>query len=186
MATPFFIGSISGGRTIRQTILGGYFWGLAGTFTSFIILGNYGLNLQMTGKIDLIAFYQASGDLYETIITILGTLPLAKAGLILLALTMIAFYATSFDALTMVAASYSYKTLPSGKEPHRNVKLFWAILLMLLPIALIFSDNSMANLQTVSIIAAFPIGIIILLIIGSFFKDAKAYLKEYGDLGAKR
>ena len=92
VATPFFIGSISGGRTIRQTILGGYFWGLAGTFTSFIILGNYGLNLQMTGKIDLIAFYQASGDLYETIITILGTLPLAKAGLILLALTMIAFY----------------------------------------------------------------------------------------------
>ena len=186
VATPFFIGSISGGRTIRQTILGGYFWGLAGTFTSFIILGNYGLNLQMTGKIDLIAFYQASGDLYETIITILGTLPLAKAGLILLALTMIAFYATSFDALTMVAASYSYKTLPSGKEPHRNVKLFWAILLMLLPIALIFSDNSMANLQTVSIIAAFPIGIIILLIIGSFFKDAKAYLKEHGDPGAKR
>ena len=55
-------------------------------------------------------------------------------------------------------------------------------LLMLLPIALIFSDNSMANLQTVSIIAAFPIGIIILLIIGSFFKDAKAYLKEHGSI----
>ena len=178
VATPFFIGSISGGRTIRQTILGGYFWGLAGTFTSFIILGNYGLNLQMTGKIDLIAFYQASGDLYETIITILGTLPLAKAGLILLALTMIAFYATSFDALTMVAASYSYKTLPSGKEPHRNVKLFWAIFLILLPLALIFSENSMSNLQTVSIIAAFPVGIIMLLIISSFFKDADAYLKE--------
>ena len=66
------------------------------------------------------------------------------------------------------------------------MKLFWAILLMLLPITLIFSDNSMANLQTVSIIAAFPIGIIILLIIGSFFKDAKAYLKEYGDPGTKR
>ena len=28
--------------------------------------------------------------------------------------------------------------------------------------------------------------IIILLIIGSFFKDAKAYLKEHGDPGAKR
>ena len=54
-------------------------------------------------------------------------------------------------------------------------------LLMLLPIALIFSDNSMANLQTVSIIAAFPIGIIILLIIFSFFKDANAYLEEMKD-----
>ena len=47
----------------------------------------------------------------------------------------------SFDALTMVASTYSYKALPSGAEPHRNVKLFWAVLLMLLPIALIFSEN---------------------------------------------
>ena len=36
----------------------------------------------------------------------------------------------------------------------------------------------MANLQSVSIIAAFPIGFIILLISFSFLKDAKAYLKE--------
>ena len=43
VATPFFIGSISKGRTIKQTILGAYSWGIAGTFTSFIILGNYGL-----------------------------------------------------------------------------------------------------------------------------------------------
>lgn len=178
VATPFFIGTISKGRTIRQTILGGYFFGLAGTFTSFIILGNYGLNLQMTGKLDLLSMYQASGDLYEMIITIIHTLPLPQLGLILLAVTMIAFYATSFDALTLVAASYSCKELPSGAEPHKNVKLFWAIMLMLFPIALIFSDNSMANLQTVSIIAAFPIGIIILLIIFSFFKDARAYLEE--------
>lgn len=49
---------------------------------------------------------------------------------------------------------------------------------MLLPIALIFSENSMNNLQTVSIIAAFPISFIILLIIWSFFKDAGSYLNE--------
>ncbi len=176
VATPFFIGSISAGRTIKQTVLGGYFWGLAGTFTSFIILGNYGLSLQTTGKMDLIGMYQASGDLYQTIIEIMETLPFAQAGLVLLAVTMIAFYATSFDALTMVAASYSYKSLEADQEPHRNVKLFWAVLLMLFPIALIFSDSSMANLQSVSIIAAFPIGVIIVLIMASFFKDAKKYL----------
>ena len=178
VATPFFIGSISEGRTIKQTILGGYFWGLAGTFTSFIILGNYGLNLQVTGTLDLISMYETSGDLYQIIITIMKTLPWSQAGLVLLAVTMIAFYSTSFDALTMVASAYSYKALPSGAEPHRNVKLFWAILLMLFPIALIFSENSMANLQTVSIIAAFPVGMIMLLIVGSFFKDAKNYLSE--------
>ena len=36
----------------------------------------------------------------------------------------------------------------------------------------------MNNLQTVSIIAAFPISFIILLIIWSFFKDAGSYLNE--------
>lgn len=178
VATPFFIGSISKGRTVKQVILGGYVFGLSGTFTSFIILGNYGLNLQTKGILDVLGIYQATGDLYQTIMAILTTLPLAKLGLILLAVTMIAFYATSFDALAMVAASYSYKELPDGEEPDKRVKLFWAVLLMLLPIALIFSKNSMTNLQTVSIIAAFPIGFIILLIVFSFFKDAKVYLKQ--------
>jgi len=49
---------------------------------------------------------------------------------------------------------------------------------MLLPIALIFAENSMANLQTVSIIAAFPIGFIIVMIVWSFFKDAGHYLDK--------
>ena len=179
VATPFFIGSISKGRTIRQTVLGGYFFGLSGTFTSFIILGNYGLSLQMHGKADLMAIYRQSQDLYTAIMAIFDTMPAAKAGLLLLALTMIAFYATTFDALTMVAASYSCRSSQEQKEPGRFIKLFWAITLMLLPIALIFSEKSMNNLQTVSIIAAFPIGFIIILIVWSFFKDAGAYLNEH-------
>ncbi|NLB21369.1 MAG: BCCT family transporter, partial [Clostridium sp.] len=55
-------------------------------------------------------------------------------------------------------------------------RAFWAILFILFPIALIFSENSMYSLQSVSIIAAFPIGFIILIIISGFFKDASRYL----------
>ena len=178
VAVPFFIGSISKGRTLRQVILGGYVFGLSGTFTSFIIMGNYGLGLQMHGKLDVLSAYAADGNLYQAILDILGQLPLSKAVLVLLVLCMITFYSTSFDSITMVASTYTYKELKSDEEPHRNVKLFWAIFLILLPLALIFSENSMSNLQTVSIIAAFPVGIIMLLIITSFFKDADAYLKE--------
>ena len=36
----------------------------------------------------------------------------------------------------------------------------------------------MSNLQSVAIIAAFPIGIIICIIVAGFFKDAKQYLDE--------
>ena len=177
VATPFFIGQISKGRTIRQVILGGYAFGLAGTYTSFIILGNYGLGLQMFGKMDLLGMYAASGNLYTTIISLIDTLPLSKIVLILLALTMIAFYATSFDSISYVASSYSYKNLLPDEEPDKRLRFTWSILLILLPIALIFSENSMNNLQTVSIIAAFPIGIIMIIMIWSFFKDAKKYLE---------
>ena len=53
-----------------------------------------------------------------------------------------------------------------------------AIIFILFPIALIFAENSMYSLQSVAIIAAFPIGFIILLIVISFFKDANKYLQE--------
>ena len=77
-------------------------------------------------------------------------------------------------------SSYSYKRLKPDEEPDKRVRTFWAVVFILLPIALIFSENSMSSLQSVSIIAAFPIGIIIILITASFFKDASAYLREKG------
>lgn len=176
VATPFFIGMISKGRTIKNVILGGYSWGLAATFTSFIIMGNYGLSQQMRGNIDMAGNIQNGGDISSSIIELFSTLPLPSVGLTILVLTMIGFYATTFDALTMVISSYSYKKLEIGQEPDKKVRTFWSILFILFPIALIFSENSINSLQSVAIIAAFPIGIIVLMIVISFFKDAKDYL----------
>lgn len=178
VAAPFFIGSISRGRTIRQTILGGYLFGVGSTWISFIILGNYSLGLQELGKQNLLSFYEKSASLYETIIVALRNLPFAPLLLVILILTMIAFYATSFDSIALVASQYSYRRLPDGEEPANSVKGLWAFLLILLPLALVFSESSMANLQSVSIIAAFPIGFVILLISLSFWKDVKCYQAE--------
>ena len=178
VATPFFIGIISRGRTLRNTVLGGYAWGLAGTFTSFIVLGGYGLAQQMKHSLDTAGALEAGGDLAQSILAILETLPLHTLGLILLAVTMIAFYATTFDALTHVVASYSYRELPSGADPDKRIRAYWAVLFILLPMALIFSESSMSNLQSVSIIGAFPMGIILLIIVASFFTDARRYLSE--------
>ncbi len=178
VATPFFIGTISKGRTIKNTILGGYGWGLAGTFTSFIILGNYGLAQQMKHGLDVSGFIWSGGSYSDAILSIFDTLPLNKLGLLLLVITMIAFYATTFDSITMVISAYSYKTLKTGTEPDRKIRTFWAVMFILFPIALIFTGNSLYSLQSVAIIAAFPIGLIVLLIIASFFKDANKKLEE--------
>lgn len=178
VAAPFFIGSISRGRTVRQTILGGYVFGVGSTIVSFIILGNYSLGKQISGQIDFISVYEKTGDLYSMIISVIRSLPCAPLILALVLVTMIAFYATSFDSIALIASCYSYHKLGKNENPSRLIELMWCVLLILLPIALVFSESSMSNLQSVSIIAAFPIGAVIVLIVLSFMKDAKKFMME--------
>lgn len=178
VASPFFMGAISRGKTVRQVILGSYGFGMSSTLISFVILGNYGLGLRAAGKFDAAAQFTQSGDIYQTVILVLKHLPLYQFVFVLLIAAMTAFYATSFDSITLVAAAYSYRELSDGEEPSRAMKLFWAVLLILLPMALLFSESGMQGLQTVSIIAAFPIGMVILLMIAGFIKDVKRYMEE--------
>lgn len=53
----------------------------------------------------------------------------------------------------------------------------------MLPIALLFAESSMNNLQSVSIVAAFPIGVVIVMIAVSFMKDAKKYMQNMEEKG---
>lgn len=170
IATPFFIAIISKGRTIKNVVLGTFGYGLAGTFMSFIIIGNYGLSLQLKHNIDIIGEIQ-NGDIYNSIMMIFDTLPLPTIALILLAITMIAFYSTTLDGITYVASAYSYKNLRPNEEPNKFIRVLWSILFIIFPIALLFSENTLYSLQSVTIIAAFPVGILLILVVWAFIKD---------------
>lgn len=176
IAAPFFIGIISRGRSIKQTILGGYLFGLASTYIGFLVIGNWTMGLNINNIVDVLGIYSKNENLYETIMACMNALPLSVLPNIILIISMIAFYATSYDSISLVASYYSYKNITSDITPGTKIKLFWAILLILLPIALLFSESGMSNIQGISIIGAFPIGIIMILIMISFFKDAKNYL----------
>lgn len=182
VAAPFFIGNISKGRTVRQTIVGGYVFGVGSTLISFIILGNYSMGLYAAGTEDFVAQYNAGGDLYSLIVNIIKTLPASGFVMLLTFATMVAFYATSFDSIAYTASCYSYHRLGDGQKPHKMIQLVWCVLLIILPIALVFSESSMSNLQSVSIVAAFPIGVVIVMIAVSFMKDAKRYMKEKDEI----
>ena len=122
------------------------------------------------------------------IVSIIKTMPFAPVVMIVVLVTMIAFYATSFDSIAFYATSfdsialtascYSYHRLEEDEQPHKGIQLMWCILLILLPIALLFVKSSMSNLQSVSIVAAFPIGLVIVMIAVSFMKDAKKYIEK--------
>ena len=117
-------------------------------------------------------------DPYKMIINIIQTLPWGTLVMIWVLVTMIAFYATSFDSIAYTASCYSYHKLGEDEHPHISIQLLWCLLLILLPVALVFSESSMNNIQTVSIIAAFPVGIIMVMIVCSFLKDARKYMEE--------
>lgn len=178
VATPFFIALISKGRTIRNTVFGSFGWGLAGTYMSFIILGNYGLAQQIKHGVDVTGFLGNGGEMYDAILMIFDTLPLPAFALMLLVVTMIAFYSTTLDGITYVTSSYSYRQISVDEEPSHKIRGFWSLMLIFLPIGLLFAENSLYSLQSVTIIAAFPVGILLIIIVWSFFKDLKKWFKE--------
>lgn len=173
VATPFFIAKISEGRTIKQTILGGLSCGLLGTYTSFVVFGGFGLHMQTTGIADLAGMLADGAAPADVILMVFEQLPITEIALVVLIFAMVAFYASTFDAITLVVAGYSEKNLTEEKEPRKKLRAFWAVVFLLLPIALLFSESTLSNLQTISIIAAFPLGIIMIIIVVSFFKELK-------------
>lgn len=171
VATPFFIGSISKGRTIRDVVVRGYAWGLGGTFLSFIILSNFGISRQMHHLVDAVSLLSKGETYSQVALKIMETLPQYRVALILLALAMIGLYSTVFDSITMVISKYSYRKLPIDEMPSKRMRGFWAVVFVILPVALLISDSDLYNIQSVAIIAAFPTMIVMGLILVSFYKD---------------
>lgn len=173
VATPFFIARISEGRTIKQTILGGLTCGLLGTYTSFVTFGGFGLYQQTHGIVDVAGQLAAGISPSHVILQIFDQLPVTNIALFVLIIAMILFYASTFDAITLVVAGYSEKDIQKAAEPRKSLRIFWSAVFLLLPIALLFSESTLSMLQTLSIVAAFPLGIIMIIIVYSFFKDLK-------------
>ncbi|MCL2094407.1 MAG: BCCT family transporter [Treponema sp.] len=174
VATPFFIAKISEGRTIRTMIGGAFFYGIAGTFTSFTVFGGYGLYQQVTGRVDAAQMLLNDAAPSEVILRLFDQLPGTNIVLVLLVMAMLAFYSSTFDAITLVVAGFCHKRLRTDEQPDKRLRAFWAGVFVILPIALIWSEGTLTMLQTVSIIAAFPLSIIMLFIIFSFIKQLKA------------
>lgn len=173
IANPFFIAKISRGRTVKQLVLGGTLSGVACTFLSFTVFGGFGIAEQASGRIAIAEMVANGKPASEVILQIFNQLPFPKISMIILILAMVGFYASTFDALTHVVASYSYKNLRADEEPSKVSKIYWAILFAALPCALLFSESTTYQLQGLSIIAAFPISVLMVIVVVGFFKSVR-------------
>ncbi len=178
ITVPFFIGIISKGRTIKQTILEGYLFAIPGTLISFFIIPNNFIAKQIKGSFDFLGIYANNNNIYEVIGSEISTLPYRHFALAIISISMILFCATSYDSISLTLSCYSYKNLSPNDSPSKFVKQFWATLLALLPIAIIFANSNYNNIQNLAILAGFPAAIIVILVIISTIIDFNLYLKE--------
>ena len=167
-----FTARISRGRTIREVVLGMLGWGTFGCAIVYIVLGGYGINLQITETLAVSELVNTQG-VAPAIIEIFKTLPLSGLVLLAVALSGIVMLATTFDSAAYVMACASTKQLGEGQEPERANRLFWCFAIAIVPLVFLFLGG-LKTMQTASVITALPLLVVISLMMYTTIK----YIKE--------
>ncbi|WP_226646455.1 BCCT family transporter [Microbulbifer variabilis] len=176
-----FIARISRGRTIREMIIGSIFFGTLGCFLFYMVLGNYGVYLHFSGKLDLVEILNSQGA-NATIFAILKTLPASQLVVLVYTLAALLFTVITFDYISYILAAVVQKEVDI--EPLRWNRIFWAFALAVLPVALMILGGFEALLAA-SIITAVPLLLVALLLCLSIVKIARHDLQSYSTLMEK-
>ncbi|WP_260258888.1 BCCT family transporter [Vibrio intestinalis] len=159
-----FIARISRGRTIKQMVSGSIFFGSLGCFLFFMVLGNYGLSLQLSGELDIVGILNTQGAT-KAIFSMLEALPMGTLVIAVFTLLCVIFTATTFDSISYILASVVQNNV--SEEPMRWNRLFWAFTLSFLPTVLMFMGG-LSTLQTAAIVGGLPLlGISVMLMISA-------------------
>ena len=139
-----FIARISKGRSLRQVIIGMLFFGTLGTWLFYLVLGGYSMNGELNNEINVVQNMKDIGHA-ETAISVITSLPASSIMLCIFCIITIVFITTSYDSMSYVISSHVLNIKGKIKEPHKNLRLAWAVILGILPAVLVlYSDHSVA------------------------------------------
>jgi BCCT family betaine/carnitine transporter len=150
-----FVTRISRGRTIRQVVLGMLGFGTLGCALFYMIIGNFGLHLELTGQVAVTETLSGQGA-PAAIAAILDALPMT--GLVIAVFTLVAFVfsVTTYDSASYILASSATRRLPPGQDPVRWHRVFWALALAVLPLTLMFVGG-LRVIQTATLVVSLPL-----------------------------
>ncbi|MDD2206775.1 MAG: BCCT family transporter [Aminobacterium sp.] len=152
-----FIARVSKGRTVREFIIGALLTPSLGTFVWFAVFGTSGIHLDIAGiaPVGQAVLENISTGLYK----VFSYYPLGQVLSGLAAILVSTFFITSGQAASLVLAMYS----EDGEINPSKIKIaIWGILLAALAAVLLMSGGLKA-LQTISIVAAFPFSVVMLI-----------------------
>jgi BCCT family betaine/carnitine transporter len=168
-----FVARISRGRTIREVVWANLVWGSLGCWLFFATFGNTALYDQLTGRVPVIQIMNEVSP-QAAIVAVVNALPMGTFVLILFVAMAFIYSATTLQASAYTIASVASKDLVAGEsEPLRWNRLFWALALGGMAVALMYLGG-LKPLQTTSLIVALPLIFVISLSVWSFLR----WLKE--------
>lgn len=163
-----FIARISRGRTIREFVVGVMFVPVGLSMLWFSTFGGSAIYFELfqgAGIADAVA-QEVPAGLYA----MLDQLPLGGIAAALAVALVCMFVVTSADSATFVLGMFTSKGVLT---PTRFVRILWGSLQLLMASVLLLTGG-LVGLQTVSIIAAFPFMLLMVLMAFSLHKDLSA------------
>ena len=112
----------------------------------------------------------------------LGTLPLSTFAIVIFTLVCIIFAATSYDSASYTLAASATRSLAPEDHPARGHRVFWAFLLGLLPITLVYMGG-LKPLQSAVTLASVPLYAVTVILTISLWRSIHA--AEQGSLSTE-
>ncbi len=175
--TGIFIAKVSKGRTIRSVVANTMASGSLGCFLYFGVLGSLGLERQLSGAVDMVGML---GDGKDTlaIIEVMRSLPGGAIFMILFCISSLLFLATTLDGAAFTMASTSTIGLKQGEDPNPFLRLFWCIMLSLVPLTMILIGASLDTIKSCAFITSVPVIFIMITLLYGWMKWMR---QDYGE-----
>lgn len=152
-----FVAKISKGRTIRQVAIATILGISAGGWFLFGVDGSFSIKTFLDGSADVVGLVNGGvGD--SAVYSILEVLPLGATLLPVVVLLMIVgFVAPSMDAAALALA----ETVTKQGTPKMAMRIFWCVLLAVIPMSIILSGSGFDAIKQLAIIISVPFLIIV-------------------------
>ena len=173
--SPFvglFIARISRGRSVREFVVSVLTVPTAFTFLWMTVFGNSAMALDM-GIAQGAISDAVRADLSTALFRFLDYFPLSTVTSILAIALVMVFFVTSADSGALILANLS--SAHNDEDAPGWMRIYWAVLLALVSSALLLAGG-LSALQTATLLAALPFGIILLLMGAGLVRQMNADL----------
>ncbi|MGL4677271.1 MAG: BCCT family transporter [Brevinema sp.] len=165
-----FVAKISKGRTFREIVLGVVGGGTTCIWIMYGVMSGYSMNLQFTGILNVSELMKIAPE--TAAIEVIKTLPFGTICVFIFGIMMFSYSLGTLNSFSYTLASATTTKLENHQTPTKSNRAFWALFINFLGAAMMYL-GTLESLKIASIITAFPMFIISIFMVISFFKCLK-------------